>query len=140
MPLFASLAAMQERFEDRDLVQLTDEDGTGEIDAARIDRALEKADALIKSYLAARHMDVPALAGHPLLSDIACDIAFDDLWRTERPEHVEKRRKEAVQQLKDIAAGTMKLDDGEETAAPRPGQILTSGDDRRFGRSNLDSY
>ena len=140
MPVFADLAAMRERFEERDLIQLTDEAGNNAIDAARIDRALAKADGLITGYVASRHNNVSALAGHVILADVACDLAFADLWRTEQPEHVKERRKAAIQTLKDIAAGTIKLDDGQETAPARPGQILTSGDQRHMGRSNLDGY
>lgn len=140
MPLFADLAAMQARFEERELVQLTDVSQVGAIDAARIDQALAKADAIIKGYLAARHADAAGFAGHPLLSDAACDLAFADLWRSEQPEHVKQRRKEAIETLKAISGGTIKLDDGVEEAAPRPGQILTSGPDRTFSRDTLGGY
>lgn len=141
MPLFADLAAMQERFEERDLIQLTDQAQAGAIDTARVDKAIDKADALIKGYVAARHANVPALAGHPILTEVACDIAFADLWRSDQPEFVKTRRKEAIATLEAIASGKVKLDDGTETAKPRPdGSILISGPDRRFGRAALDVY
>lgn len=140
MPLFADLAAMQERFEERDLVQLTDEAGVGTIDAARVDRALSSADALITGYVAARHRDTASLAGHPILTDVACDYAFSLLWKSDTPEWVLTRRKLAIATLEKISAGSVKLDQGEELAAPRPGQILTSGPERRFDRDSLDGY
>ena len=140
MPLFATLAAMQARFEERDLVQLTDVAGAGVVDAARIDQALVKADAIITGYVAARHADAAGLAGNPMLADVACDLAFADLWRSEQPEHVKQRRKEAVETLKAISAGSIKLDGGTEEAAPRPGQILTSGPERRLSRDSLAGY
>jgi len=140
MPIFADLSAMQARFEERDLIELTDVAGADVIDAARIDQALAKADAIIKGYIAVRHADSASFAGHPLLSDAACDLAFADLWRTEQPDHVKTRRKEAIETLKAISAGTMKLDGGMETAAPRPGQIYTSGPERKLGRDNLGGY
>ena len=140
MPLFADLAAMQERFEERHLVQLTDEAGLGSIDAARVDRALASADALITGYVAARHRDVASLAGNPILTDVVCDYAFALLWKTDQPEWVRDRRKAAVTTLEKIAAGTVKLDQGEEQAAARPGQILTSGPERRFSRDTLGGF
>lgn len=140
MPVFADLAAMQARFEERDLLQLTDHDGSGTIDAARIDAVLTSADTLITSYVAARHADVAALAGHRLLTDIACDYAFWLLWRSNVPEWVSDRRKAAIKQLESIAAGTIKLDLGEEQAAPRPGQILVTSDPQRFGRDKLSGF
>lgn len=139
-PLFANIAAMQARFEERDLVQLTDAAGAGSIDADRISRALVKADAIITGYVASRHADAASFAGHDLLADVACDIAFADLWRTEQPEHVKTRRKDAIDTLKDIAAGRIKLDGGQEEAAPRPGQIITSGPDRKFDRDSLAGF
>lgn len=140
MPLYADLAAMQARFEERDLVQLTDVAGNGTIDEARVGQALAKADTLIRGYVASRYADAAALAGNPLLTEIACDLAFADLWRSEQPEIVKTRRKEAVQALNDIAGGKIKLDNGQDEAAPRPGQILTSGPERVFGRSTLSGY
>lgn len=140
MPLFADLAAMQARFEDRDLLQLSDDANNGAIDAARIDQALEAADALITSYIAARHKDVAALAGNAVLQDIACDIAFARLWRSNMPEWVKERRKDAIRSLADFAAGKIKLDGGEEEAAPRPGAIHVTSDPQRFGRDKLGGY
>jgi len=140
VPLFADLAAMQARFEERDLIQLSDEDNTGAIDADVIDAKLASADALIISYVAARHKDAGSLAGNALLTDIACDYAFSLLWRSDPPQWVADRRKDAIARLADISAGRIKLDDGTEEAAPRPGQIITSSDPQRFGRDNLQGY
>ncbi len=141
MPLFADLAAMQERFEAEDLLELTDQAQAGTIDAARIDKALDKADAIITGYVAARHADVPSLAGHPILTEVACDLAFADLWRSDQPEFVKTRRKEALAMLEGVAKGTIKLDEGTEVAKPRPdGSVMISGPVRRMGRDNLAGY
>lgn len=140
MPLFADLAAMQARFEERDLIQLSDQDDTGAIDAAAIEAKLASADALITSYVAARHKDVAGLAGNRLLTDIACDYAFALLWRSDPPEWVKDRRDAAIKQLGDIAKGTIKLDGGTEEAAARPGQILFQSDEQRFSRDKLSGY
>ena len=40
----------------------------------------------------------------------------------------------------DGEAAPLMLDAGEETAAPRPGQILTSTADKQFGRDNLGGF
>lgn len=140
MPLFADLAAMQARFAELDLVELTDEAGTGAIDADRIDQVLTSADALITGYVANRHRDTASLAGHPILTDAACDYAFALLWKSDPPEWVAARRKGAVATLEAVAKGTIKLDAGQEEAAPRPGQILTSGPERRFTRDSLGGF
>ncbi len=140
MPLFATLADMQARFEERDLVQLTDEAGTGEIDTARVDAALTRADAMITGYVARRHKNVALLAGNQLLADIACDLTFHELWRSDRPDHVKDRHKDAMKRLADISAGTIVLDGGQEIAEPRPDAIMFPGQPNTFGRDSLTSF
>lgn len=140
MPVFADLAAMQSRFEARDLLLLTDHENTGEIVEARIEDKLTSADALITGYVARRHRNTAQFAGNTILRDIACDYAFYLLWRSDAPDWVIERKKHALKQLEQIAAGTLMLDAGEETAAPRPGQILTNTAEKRFGRDNLGGF
>ena len=140
MPLFADITAMQERFKERDLIQLTDDAGSGAVDGAKVDRALASADALIIGYIAARYQDTASFAGQAILTDVACDYAFSLLWQSDAPDWVLAKRKAAVATLKDIAAGTVKLDAGTDTAAPRADQILTSGPDRRFSRDSMGGY
>lgn len=140
MPIFADLAAMQARFEARDLLQLSDHENTGEIIAARIEDKLASADALIIGYVARRHRDTAQLAGNAILRDIACDYAFYLLWRSDAPDWVIERKKHAIRQLEQIADGKLMLDQGEETAAPRPGQILTSTAEKQFGRDKLGGF
>lgn len=140
MSIFADLAAMQARFEARDLLQLTDHENTGAIVPARIEDKLTSADALITGYVARRHRNTAQFAGNTILRDIACDYAFYLLWRSDAPDWVIDRKKAALKQLEQIAAGTLMLDAGEETAAPRPGQILTNTAEKRFGRDNMDSF
>lgn len=140
MPIFADLAAMQARFEARDLLQLSDHENTGAIVTARIEDKLTSADALITGYIARRHRDTASLAGNPILRDIACDYAFYLLWRSDAPDWVIERKKSAIKQLEQIADGKLMLDQGEEIAAPRPGQILTSTADKQFGRDKLGGF
>lgn len=140
MSIFADLAAMQARFEARDLLQLTDHENTGAIVPARIEDKLTSADALITGYVARRHRNTAQFAGNTILRDIACDYAFYLLWRSDAPDWVIDRKKAALKQLEQIASGTLMLDAGEETAAPRPGQILTNTAEKRFGRDNMDSF
>lgn len=140
MPVFADLAAMQARFEARDLLELSDDSNAGTINTASVNAKLASADAIITGYVARRHRSVAGLAGNAILRDIACDYAFYLLWRSDPPEWVKDRKKHAMKQLEQIASGKLKLDQGEETAAPRPGQILTTSDPQRFGRDNLGGY
>ena len=140
MPLFATLADMQARFEERDLIELTDEAGTGDIDVARVDASLTRSDAIITGYVARRHKDVALFAGNQLLKDIACDIALHDLWRSDAPDRVKDRHKDAMKRLSDISSGALVLDGGQEVAEPRPDAILFPGRTNTFGRDSLTSF
>lgn len=140
MAVFADLASMLERFEELDLVQLTDRAGTGMVDEARIEGALVSADALIIAAVAARYEAAPSFAGHPLLRDIACDHAFSLLWKSDAPDWVKDRRKAAADTLAQIAKGVLKLDEGREEATARPDAILIEGPARRFTRDSLGSF
>ena len=136
--VYATLADMQATFEAGDLVQLSDWDGTGAIDEARIERALKKAGTKIDGYVAAKYGDRSGLPVPPLLTELACDIAFYELHRATPPEGVEKKHKAAMEMLRDIAKGVVKIDEGDITAVPaRPGAIHIAGT-RRFSRADLN--
>lgn len=138
MPIYASLQDMQDRHQARDLIQLTDGDGAP--DAARIDRALDKADATITGYVARRYKNAPDKAGHALLTEIACDIAFYEIHRSDPPDKVMAQHRHAMKQLADIASGLIKLDDGSPDQPPRPDAIITGGPAKKFSRDNLRHY
>lgn len=136
--VYATLADMQASFEERDLVQLSDWAGAGAIDADRIERALKKAGNKIDGYVAAKYGDRTGLPVPPLLTELACDIAFYELHRSTPPDGVKDKHKAAIDTLRDIAAGKIKIDEGDITAVPaRPGAIHIAGR-KRFTRDELD--
>lgn len=140
MPIFASTADMQDgRFPQRDLIQLTDDAGTGAIDLGNLERALNQADNEINGYVAAKYKRVDAGSPVPaLLTDLACHIARYRLFRHGSPtDQVQKNYDQAVAQLRDIARGTIKLDLGEEVLIERDGQILVESADRLFTRDSM---
>lgn len=137
---YATLADMQERFAERDLIQLTDEAGNGTIDEDRVNQALADGATRIDSYVAARHKNISELVGHAMLRRINCDLAFRDLWTDAPPDQVEKRYEAAVKDLERIASGMIRLDQGEEEQASRPGAIHTGGGGKHFSRDSLESF
>lgn len=141
MPVaYATLADLEARFEERELVQLTDDANTGAIDQARIDQALASASAVVEGYVAATYSLDPDQPVPPLLVDCACDIARFKLYRSTPPEDVTLRQGQAIRFLEAIRKGTMKLDAGVETLAPRAGKVLTDGGFRRFGRDQMEGW
>lgn len=139
MPIvYATLADMQATFPARDLVQLSDWSGAGAIDEARIDRVLAKAGTVIDGYVSAKYGDRSGLPVPALLREIACDIAFFELYRATPPEGVTKKRDAAIATLRDIASGKVRIDEGVVDAVPqRPGAIHFKGR-KRFSRDELD--
>jgi len=139
--VYATLADMQARFRADDLVQLSDWDDTGALDAARIATAINKAGTIIDGYVAAKYGDRSDLPVPPLLTEIACDIAYRQLHRAGVPDEVMKRHDAAIAMLRDIATGKIRIDAGDIGAVPaRPGAILRRGADRQFGRDQLGNY
>jgi len=139
MPIiYATLADMQATFPERDLVQLSDWDGAGDLDQERIERAIAKAGTKIDGYVSAKYGDRTGLPVPDLLRELACDIAFFELYRSTPPEGVTKKHDAAIATLRDIAKGTVKIDVGVVDAVPaRPGAIHFKGR-KRFSRDELD--
>lgn len=137
--MYATLADMLARFDEADLVQLTDQAGAGVIDEARVNTALTSASTLIDGYVAMKYrtssVPIPSL-----LVDVACDIARHRLFRDTPPDAVVAARKAAIDTLDKIQKGTIKLDAGEETLVARPGAIRVDRRDRLFGRDSMGGF
>lgn len=82
------------------------------LDAPRIEEAIASAVAMVTGYVAARH---PGTVETPMLKGFAADVARYRLrgkggQQTAMSEVVQKRYDDAIQRLKDIAAGRLTLD------------------------------
>ncbi len=102
-----------------DLVtRLTDEDGLGRIDSARLANALADAAAEIDGFVAARFA-LPIAQPWPLLTTIAYDLAMARLWqgRGDAPPSVTAASSSARGQLKMIAEGRIAAPAGTAPAA-----------------------
>ncbi len=100
------------------ITRLTDEDGLGRIDAARLAVALADAGAEIDAHVSARYA-LPLSAPWPLLAAVAYDLALARLWqnRGDAPAGITSAAGHARSQLKMIAAGTIAAPAGTATAA-----------------------
>lgn len=127
---YASQQDLVDRFGEPELVQLTDigEVTEGGIVSDVLDRALEDADAEIDGYLESRYR-LPLASVPRLLVGMAADIARYKLYRDAVPAVVERRYKDAVKILENIAAGKVSLG-RDSDAAPAP---VTDG--AQFGQS-----
>ncbi len=110
---------------------------------ARIDEAIETADAEIDGYCAVKY-SVPLSPVPPVVNKLSVDLAIYYLYlRRSMPEKVEKRYERAVARLKDIARGLLSLGVEPEPAASvaaDSAQASKTASDRVFTRDSLKGF
>lgn len=130
------------------LIELTDNDGTGEVNELRASKAIEHAQGVFESYARARYsLPVPVTA---MVRSLNLDIAIFHLYksRSSLAEGVYTVRKnafdEAIKLLKDISTGKAALDvpTADETAElpSTPDRILTNAAKNKFTESALEAF
>lgn len=119
--MYATSAAMITRFGEDEVVTLTDRVGSGLIDMVVLDQALADACAMIDGYLASRY-DLPLALVPPMLEPLCCDITRYRLTSsstdTNTTDQIERRYKDALNWLQQVARGTLDLGVDVSGAAP----------------------
>ncbi len=135
---YATQQDMIDRFAQVELIQITDRNNTGSIDAAVLGQALADADAAVDGYLASRYT-LPLATIPKSLTRVACDIARYYLYDNAATEEVRNRYADAVKLLTALARGDITLgpDPGETSAIGSP---QTSGPDRVFTQDTLGDF
>lgn len=112
------------RLTQKDLIELTDDDNTGEVNADIVTAALTEASGRVDSYCRIRYVtplqqseDVKALT-----LDIAIYVLFSRRREIGISEAVAQRYQDAISFLKDISAGKASLD--QPATAPSPQSSL----------------
>lgn len=125
-----------ERFGSAEILQLTDRNNTGSIDATVVSRALTDADAKINGYLAARYT-LPLSNIPTELVGVAADIARYQLYDTAATPQVAQRYKDAMQFLKDVSSGAASIGVDAANIAPSVAQqVQINANDRVFSRGS----
>lgn len=106
---YATQADLVTRFGEQELIEQTDRVACASIDPAVVARVLDDASAIIDGYLAGRYV-LPLDTVPALLVSLCGDLARYALYADAAPDIVRDRQKDAISRLKDIAAGTIKLD------------------------------
>ncbi len=124
------------------LIQLSDDDGAGEIDTAKVERAIADADAAIDAYCQDRYV-IPLDPVPPRIRQIGVDLAAYNLYSRsdlEMPEIRKERNKEAIRFLEKVAEGKIRL--GAATPAPaNTGHAVSmDADDRIFTRDRMSGF
>lgn len=108
MGSYATIDAMVTRFGKEDLVEITDTEVpyTGDINTAKLQAAIESANAEVDAYLA-KQINVPTVLASPFVQMMACDIAryHVALGNSRVSERDEKRYEMAVKNLKAVNDG-----------------------------------
>jgi phage gp36-like protein len=125
------------------LIRLTDDEGTGSVNTARVDQAIADADAEIDGYLGARH-PVPLDPVPANIHKYSVDIAVYNLFSRKRdtaPEIRKERYKAAIRYLEGVAEGkwTLGKDDPEGTPQPADRPDIQS-DPRIFSRDTMRGF
>lgn len=126
---YTASVAMVDRFGELSLIQLTDRDGTGQINMTVLERAIVDAGTVIDGKLATRYT-VPFEAVPALIEQLASDIAFYRL-HTSPPKEIAGRYDNALRLLDSLAEGAITL--GMEQPPAALDVQFGNGRDRVFG-------
>lgn len=123
------------------LIELTDDEGLGIVNAARVTKAITAADAEVNSYLAQRY-SVPMTSGLELLRDLCMNLALERLYGR-RPKTLPEDRKDRItavrKLLSDISKGISTL--GKTPPPPvDSGGSTFSADERNFTRTKMEGF
>ncbi len=101
-----------DRYGEEELIQLTDRDQTGSIDAIVIAAAIADATGIVDAYLESRYT-LPLATVPAVLKRISCDIARYSLHGNGAPDDVKDRNGAAIEFLQAVAKGDLALAVGE---------------------------
>lgn len=109
---YCTLEDIKKAIPEANIIQLTDDVGTGVIDQAKVDEAIAYADELINAYLRGRYQ-VPLNPVPELIKRLSVDLAIFHLYsrrfELEMPESMMQRRKEIIRLLEQIQKGVVSL-------------------------------
>ena len=128
-------------FED-ELIRLTDEAGTGEIDTTKVDTAIETAEVEIDAYLGEQYT-LPLSPVPPIVTKLAVDLAIRNLYLL-GPGGVPKSREDqaanAVRLLEKIAGGKLTLGANDPQAGGFDHQVTITSSPRIFSREKMKGF
>lgn len=133
--MYCTQADIKTAITEESLIQLTDDENLGVVNAANVIQAIDTADAEIDGYCAIRYA-VPFTTAPAVVKALSIEIAIYYLYkRRTLPEKIEKAYDKAIARLKDIARGLLSLgidppppsidSGGAESNKPVPDRIFT---------------
>uniref|UniRef100_A0A6M3J8H6 DUF1320 domain-containing protein n=1 Tax=viral metagenome TaxID=1070528 RepID=A0A6M3J8H6_9ZZZZ len=107
---YCTQADLEDRVSEDELIQMTDDDDTGSVDATRVTNAIADADAEIDSYCAGRY-SVPFATVPRIVRKFAVDMAVYHLASRRRgvTEDQQERYRRAIRFFEDVSKGNVDL-------------------------------
>jgi len=139
---YITSADLEGHISEQVLIQLTDDQKTGTVNADIVTAAIADAGAEIDGYVATRYA-VPVSPVLALIIKLARDITIKNLYsrRLRVPDDVRKNYESAISMLKDIAKGTLTLGvDPAPAEASKASGGEAIGPERVFDRDKLGSF
>lgn len=139
-----------DQISETELIALSDDESTGDINPDIVDRAIADADAEIDPYLMAKYT-LPLTSGLDIIRKLSVDIAIYNLFgrrSNPMPENRDRRYNAAIAMLTHLAKGTIALGDsqpapltdgGPKASRPKTDRIFTTGASSS-GAGTLDNY
>jgi phage gp36-like protein len=140
MGRYISQGDLDEYIEERSLIQLTDDNNAGSVNAAIVEECIGGAEDEVDGYLASRYT-VPIAGTVPGNITEACVVlACRRLYvrRGRVPEMFSEVVKDTMDMLKMIAKGQIQID-ADEPSSPK-GEIDVTYQERVFNRSNMSGW
>lgn len=134
------------RLTNAELIQLTDDANSGEVNTAIVSAALEEASGKVDSYCRARYV-TPLQVGDDvkgLTLDIAVYLLFSRRRNAKMTETIRERFDDAIAFLKDVAAAKASLDQPVSQEVPQASiagpQISERDRHLRFNERNIEGF
>lgn len=147
---YSTINDIRAQLDEESLIQLTDDDGAGAVDEARVTRAIADADVEIDGLIGGRYT-VPLASPPGLIRKFSVAIAARNLYgrRATVPESRQKDYDNAVRLLEKVGEGKLTLGiDPEPSGGEQEIQTARTADDRTFSTGktstgetgSLDNY
>lgn len=132
------------QMDERDLVQLTDDEDTGAVVMSHVDKAIADADAEMNGYLGARY-SLPLDPVPPVINKYAVDIAIFNLEsrRGGASDNRTARYDKAIKYMELVAKGTISLGVGDPDETPRDSEapkLASTNPPRLFSRESMKDF
>jgi len=129
-----------DRYGADELLRLTDRDNNGFIDEQAVSAAIEDASDLIDGYLGGRYT-LPLSVVPSVLIKICADIARFNMYDHTVPETVDKNNKAAMDFLKSVGKGEVRLGLSDSNESPASDdQIQIQSEEGVFSRRNSKGF